>query len=173
MILTSIGRCPMTISVKEVTVFSTVTGIWWVKERGISSYLVCWPISVRQVVGPPKTRGLGLCGKALETVLAKRQSWRWPDHSLLPPLLWIRSLLLLEAKAATGVPWKLTRQEAMMLGSLLGEIFISSLGRQTSWCKRKPTPSNWYTALTSCWEICRTGLNGILHSINCKQDVKD
>lgn len=77
----------------------------------------------------------------------------WIDHSLLPPLLWIHSMFLLEAKAATGVPGKLTRQEAVMLGSVLGEIFISSLGRQTNWCKRKPTPSNWYTAMTSCWEI--------------------
>lgn len=126
-----------------------------------------------QVAGPPKIRGLWLWGKAWEIVLAKWQSWRRPNHSVLLPLLWIHRLLLLESKAATGVPWKLTRQEAMMLGSLLGEGFISALGMQTSWCKRKPTPSNWYTAVTSCWEIWRTGWDGILHSIYCKQDVRD
>lgn len=140
-----------------------------VSQGGVN--LVCWPVSVRIPGGrATNDQRLWALGQGSEP------SWlndRVEDHSLLSPLLWIRSVLLLEAKAATGVPGKLTRQEALMLGSLLGEIFISSLGRQTSWCKRKPTPSNWYTEVTSCWEICRTGLEGILHSINCKQDVRD
>ena len=71
-----------------------------------------------QVAGPLKTNSYGSrvrLGKVfwLMTDLKKTKS----SCRLMLPLLWIQNLLLLEAKAATGVLWKLTKQEAMVLGS--------------------------------------------------------